>query len=148
MSEIDPGMGEDLGGPRTPLSAGTKRRRWQSLGLRGAAVGLIVCGLAAGSYGIASAASSHGAPTGSASLAAAPAAKPSSSPKKATPLTPLGSPRPVWPGGPGLFGPSGFGAVGTITGLGDTTITIENEFGVTSTVTTNSSTIYEEGGRR
>ncbi len=51
-------------------------------------------------------------------------------------------------GWPGAVRALRFGAVGTITGLGDTTITIENEFGVTSTVTTTPRPSTKKVGRR
>ncbi|MGD0944171.1 MAG: DUF5666 domain-containing protein [Acidimicrobiales bacterium] len=150
MSGFDPGLQQTPGEPAVAVHKAGGGRGWHSLGLRTAVAAVVACGLAAGSYGIASGASSHGAVAGFASLATAP------SPGSSTPSTTLPARRPPRLGGPGGFGhfgtggggPSAFGRGGTITSFSATTITVETEFGASVTVTTNSSTTYSEGGKK
>jgi hypothetical protein len=121
--------------------------------LRAGAGAVIACGLAAGSYGIASAASGA-----SAAKPASQALATSSSPSKpAKPSTTSPKPRLARPGGFGRFGPgfgrwgagpAAFGRGGTITGLSATTITVDTPFGGSLTVTTNASTTYSESGKK
>lgn len=125
--------------------------RWRrSLALRTGATAVVACGLAAGSYGIAAAASSTGAPKTASALAAT-----ASSPSTAKPSTPstkspsLGGPAPFGPLGGG-FGGRGFGDLGgggTVKSFTATTITVDTAFNGTITVTTNASTTYSKGGK-
>jgi hypothetical protein len=123
--------------------------RWRrSLALRTGATAVVACGLAAGSYGIAAAASSTGAPKNASALAAT-----ASSPSTAKPSAPsaksprLGRPAPFGPlgGFGGRFGDLGQG--GTVKSFTATTITVDTAFNGTITVTTNASTTYSKGGK-
>ncbi len=144
MSEWSPGPQENLRGPITTTSAASGRRSRASLCLLVVVATLIAGGLAAGGYGIASAASSLGRAPQSARQALATASGASKS-------APAG-PRPGGPPGPGGFGPGGglggsLGQGGTVTQVKPTTITVDTLFGTTLTVTTDSSTVYSEGGK-
>lgn len=115
------------------------------MGVRVAAATVIAGGLAAGGYAAAAAASSSGATPQSASQALATA----SSPSKSAPSHPrLGGPT----GGLGFAGDSffgqNFGQGGTVTQVTPTTITVESLFGSSLTVTTDSSTAYNESGNK
>ena len=121
--------------PARPLS-GRKRR----LGVRAGVAVALACGLAAGSYGIDSAASGSSARGRRLRALAV-----TSTPSKTSPASLPAPPEIFGRIGPLTgFGSSPFGEGGTITGLGATTITVETELGGTLTVTTDSSTIYRE----
>jgi hypothetical protein len=122
---------------------------------------LVAGGVAAGSYGIASAASGKGAASQRAGqvLAARSNSGKSTTPKSRHPRFAgprgfrgfaggrLGSGGGFGPGGGfGLGG--GFGPGGTVTALTSTSITVKSLFGGTMTVTTNASTAYREGGTK
>ncbi len=139
MSEWTPGPQENFSGPIAPPPASGRRSRASLYLLVGAAT-LIAGGLAAGGYGIASAASGHGPAPQSASQALATASGQS---KSAPSRPPSGE-----PAGPWGFGPGGsLGQGGTVTQVTPTTITVETLFGTTLTVTTDSSTVYSEGAK-
>ncbi|MGA3215078.1 MAG: DUF5666 domain-containing protein [Acidimicrobiales bacterium] len=147
--DLDPALAQGLSEPAA-RRAGGPGRGWRSLVLRAAAGTVVVLGLAAGSYGIASAASGHGTAGGTVSLATASSSgSPSKSSPPTSPVLPrLGGPGPIGPFG--RWGGRGFGAYdggGSITGLSATTITVETEFGESLTVTTDSSTTYSEAGK-
>ena len=153
MSDPGPRLQQTPGEPAVTAPKGRGGRGRRSLGLRAAVAASVVCGLAAGSYGVASAASSHGAVARSASLATAPSPVSSSSSTPSTTLPAGRLPRLGGPSGFGYFGAgrggaAAFGRGGTITGFSATTITVETEFGASVTVTTNSSTTYSEGGKK
>lgn len=135
-------------------SSPTGRRKPSAVVARAALATVVAGGLAAGSYGIASATSSKGAapaPTTAQALTA------TSTPSASAPWKSRSTRR--WAGGPGgLVGPGGLGAFGllgggllgeggTITAMTPTTITVESLFGRKLTVTTNSSTAYSESGK-
>ena len=145
MSEWSPGPQENLSGPLEATAAASAGRPRVSLYLLIAAAALTAGGLAAGGYGIASAASSHGRAPQSASQALATASGPSTSPPV--------RPRSGGPAGPGDFGLGGgrggsIGQGGTVTQVTPTTITVDTLFDATLTVTTDSSTIYSERGKK
>ncbi len=145
MSEWSPGPQENLSGPPKATAAASAGRPRVSLYLRVVAAAVIAGGLAAGGYGIASAASSHGRAPQSASEALATA----SGPSKSAPVRSR-SGGPAGPGGFGLGGGLGgsLGQGGTVTQVTPTTITVDTLFGTTLTVTTDSATIYSEGGKK
>ncbi|MGO9333869.1 MAG: DUF5666 domain-containing protein [Acidimicrobiales bacterium] len=156
MDDRNPGPQQDLGEATTATPAARGRRRRGSLSMRAAAATVVAGGLAAGSYGVASAASSHGAATESAGQALATASGP------ATPSKPApGQPRLGGPGGFGQFGSGGglgpgsgfgrggcLGQGGTVRFVSPTAITVDSLFGRAITVKTNSSTVYREGGKK
>lgn len=141
-------MSDQNPGPRSDADEATRTvpdNRWRdSLGARVAAATVIAGGLAAGGYGIASAAASPGA----APHAAPPALATAASPAKSAPSHPrLGGP--LDPGLGGDFGlGASFGQSGTVMQVTPTTITVESLFGDSVTVTTDSSTVYNESGRK
>jgi len=125
-------------------STATARRPRGSLHLLAAAAVVIAGGLAAGGYGVASAASSHGRVPQPASQTLATASGQSKS-------APAGQ-RLGRPAGPGSFGPDdgpvgSLGQGGTVTQVTPTSITVDTLFGAPFTVTTDSSTVYSEGGK-
>jgi hypothetical protein len=149
-----------LAGPATqPAGIAALWRR--SRAFRVGASAVVACGLAAGSYGIAAASGAAGAAR-PVSRAVAVSSSPSGSAKSPTPAskTPPSAPRHLGPfgggfGAPGFwgggFGRSGFGALGlggTVTGLTATTITVDTARNGTTTVATDSSTVYSEDGRK
>lgn len=150
---------DQIGQPPNPYSSGPVataapgRRRGTVLVSRAALFAVIACALAAGGYGIASAASAHGGTVNAGqSLASAPAAsKPATTtpPSKAV-SPPLGRFGGGIPGRGGPFGLSGLGGAGggTVTAIAPSSITVENEFGRYLTVKTNSSTTYSENGKQ
>jgi hypothetical protein len=144
MSDRNPEPQQELGDAAAVTQAAPDKRRRGSLGVRAAAATVIAGGLAAGGYGVASAASSPSATTRSARQALATA----SSPSKSAP----GHPRLGGPAGLGLgegFGLGGsFGQGGTVTQVTPTTITVDSLFGNALTVTTDSSTVYNESGKK
>src|SRR5208283_2743975 len=148
MGDIGSVPEHDADDPIVPKPTQRGRRRWDSIGLRVAVATLVAGGVAAGSYAIASAAANNGA-VGPASKALATASRRSAPTKPWTPWAPS-SGRPRF-GGPRSFGPFGFGAMlaggGTVTAVTPTTITVKTLFGGTFTFSTNSSTIYHEGGK-
>lgn len=114
---------------------------------RAGAAAAIACALAAGSYGVASAASGHRATGRPASSARVTASSPS---------TPAKLPRSRQAFGGGFAPLGGFGAWrggfaqgggGTVTALGASTITVSSQLGGSLTVTTSDSTSYSEGGK-
>lgn len=124
-------------------------RRWSdSIGLRVAVAVLLAGGVAAASYGIATA-TAGGAAVGKHSSKALATASSGSAPTKPSRWAPAsghsGS------GGPGDSGPFGFGGrfvgVGTVEAVTPTTITVKSYFGGTSTFSTDSSTVYREGDK-
>jgi hypothetical protein len=160
--------------PRDDVAASNSGRRGRgSLVARTAVATVVAGGLAAGSYGIASAASANGSTRQSTSkmLAAASKSGKSTTPKAGHPRFPT-SPGPgrfgrgggfgrggFGPGGfglPGIGGPpgigigpgAGFGQGGTVKAVTPTTITVTSLSGSTITVTTNASTTYREGGSK
>lgn len=146
MSDWNPGLPQGLGGPMVGMPPPPARPRMGSLGVRVAAAVVIAGGLAAGGYGIASAASNNARSPQSASQALATA----SSPSKSAPVSPrLGGPAGLGPfdvgGGFGLG--RAFGQGGTVTQVMPTTITVDTLLGSSLTVTTDSSTVYNEGGK-
>jgi hypothetical protein len=142
---------DDSSGIDQMAQAAEAASRWRrSLALRTGATAVVACGLAAGSYGIAAAASSGGTPKTASALAVT-----SSSPSTAKPSTPsvkspsLGRPAPFGRLGGG-FGGRGFGDFGrggTVKSFTATTITVDTAFNGTITVTTNASTNYSKGGK-
>jgi len=143
MDELSPPPWYEISAETVVTPSEPRRSKRSSLAVRAAVVTVIAGGLAAGSYGIASAASGNGAAgrPGSQALATA---------SSSTPSKP--SSGHAWSGGPhrfGDFGPGrGFGAGGTITAVTSTTITVKSLFGGTVTVTTNASTVYREGSKK
>ena len=176
--------------PRDHVAASNSGRRGRgSLVARTAVATVVAGGLAAGSYGIASAASANGStrPSTRQMLAAASKSGKSTTPKAGHPRFPtppgLGRFGPGGSFGPGGIGPAGFGSgVGGLPGIGfapggfgpgagglpgigiglgagfgqggtvkavtPTTITVTSLSGGTTTVTTNASTTYREGGTK
>jgi hypothetical protein len=111
------------------------RRRWGLVGTRTGVAVLIAGGLAAGSYGIASAATnSPGATTVSATTPTA---------GHSAGRAPHGG----FGGGFGAGGPmgSGSGIGGTVSGVTASTITVSSPVGPSLTIRTNSATAYHEG---
>src|ERR1017187_3450236 len=142
MSDRNPEPQQELGDAAAVTQAAPDKRRRGSPGGRAAAATGVAGGLAPGGYGVASAASSPSATTRSARQALATA----SSPSKSAP----GHPRLGGPAGLGEgFGLGGsFGQGGTVTQVTPTTITVDSLFGNALTVTTDSSTVYNESGKK
>ena len=130
--------------------AGNGRRQRGRLATRAAVATVIAGGLAAGSYGIASAASGRVAAGTSASQALAAPSSPSRPSKPSVPW--FGRSRIGGAHGFGRFGVRGgaFGAgpAGSVTAVTPTTITVKSLFGKTVIVTTNSKTVYRLGGSK
>ncbi len=136
--------------PEAVTPAANGRRQRGRLATRAAVATVIAGGLAAGSYGIASAASGRVAAGTSASQALAAPSSPSRPSKPSVPW--FGRSRFGGANGFGRFGVRGgaFGAgpAGSVTAVTPTTITVKSLFGQTVMVTTNSKTVYRLGGSK
>ncbi len=149
MSDWNPEPQPNIGVTAPPEPEQFVGRWWGSRQVRLGAAALIAGGLALGGYGIASAASSHGPAPQSARQALAANSGSSSSSKPAAARPRRGGPVLLGPLGLGVrFGPGGsFAQGGTVTQVTPTTITVDTLFGSTLTVGTDSSTVYNEGGK-
>ena len=151
MSDCNPEPRPNVVATALPEPERSLGRWWGSPQVRLAAAGLIAGGLALGGYGIASAASSHDPAPQSARQALAANAGSSSfrSSKPAADRPRRGGPVPLGPLGLGVgFGLGGsFARGGTVTQVTPTTITVDTFFGSTLTAGTDSSTVYNEGGK-
>ncbi len=131
---------------------GPKRRAggWSgSIGKPVAVLALLAGGVAAGSYGIASATASSGAVRKQADKTLAAASNRAGPTKHRSPWSPSSGRRTFF--APGDFGPSGFagmvGGVGAVTAVTPGTITVKAPFGGTLTFSTSPSTVYREGAK-
>ena len=143
MSDLWAGPQQLTGDAGMSAHTGPSAGKRHLLAVRVGVTVVLACGLAAGSYGIASATSSSGATAlGNHVLATV------STPSKSTPVPHVNGSRlsgPSWPL-PG-FGQFAFAESGTVSSFTATTISVVTEFGQTLTVTTDASTIYREGTR-
>ena len=151
MSDLNPRPQQDCGDRAAAAQAAPDRRRRGSLGVRAAAATVIAGGLAAGGYGVASAASSHSATDPVCQSGPRHGVEPFEVRAQSSALGWTGRPwaRRQHSGPERAFGLGGtFGQGGTVTQVTPTTITVDSLFGSALTVTTDSSTVYSEGGKK